>query len=103
MSAQSRREPPANALAGKSRLGWCPTNGRIKCGTMSPTNQITPAIAVHAPMHSAVPDITSMRIRDRLTPRLTAVSSPRLSTSSERELAAKNNQPITMKGVESQT
>src|SRR5690606_38727795 len=64
ISAASVSAAPARKLGPSSRLGWCPTHGRSRCGTTRPTKPMTPLTATAAPTASAVPPTTSHCVRD---------------------------------------
>src|SRR5204863_375821 len=89
VSAVVRRIPPArNAVGNRVRCSR-PHRRRHTCGTISPTNPITPATATAAAVRSDAERYTTRLRRRTSAPRYCAGSSPSASRSSGRAAAAR--------------
>ena len=68
-SAAASRLAPNSAEIGRTRRALGPTSMRTKCGTTSPTNPMSPAIATPAAVTSEASPIRITRSRLTSTPR----------------------------------
>ena len=103
ISAANSSAAPVNALGTSSRAGSWPINGRIRCGATRPMKPMVPVTATAPPTPSATPAITKSLSRPTSTPRLCAVSSPRLSARKALRWVNRMIAPVTMKGSASMT
>ena len=103
LSAINTSAAPPSALGSNKAEGRAPNSGRSKCGTISPTKPTTPVTATLAPTVSPVPSTTSACTRPSRIPRERAVSSPRLSASSDGPVAANTTAPSRRNGSATRT
>ena len=98
ISAASSSAAPVNALGTSSRAGSWPIRGRTRCGATRPIKPIVPVTETAPPTPSATPMMTSSRNRPTSTPRLCAVSSPRLSARNALRWLSRTTAPAMMNG-----
>ena len=89
---------PKSAERGSTRRALGPTTRRTACGTMSPTNPMSPASATEAAVTSAASPSSSIRSRRTSTPRWAAASSPSSSASRARARETMSSVPMMTTG-----
>src|SRR3984885_7261970 len=93
VSARTTIAAPAGMLAGTVQRVSEPQIARTRCGTMSPTNPITPLTLTAAATSNDDAISVSQRVRERSTPSATARASPKRIALSAGTTAAANAKP----------
>src|SRR5581483_7491223 len=102
-SATHRNAPPNSSDNGSTTRWLRPARRRTVCGTMMPTNAISPDTETAAAVPSDAATMTTRRVRRACTPSVDASSSPTASTSSTRRCARSTIQVTTAYGSSTST